>query len=343
MKSWLRMMKLILILLISFAGTLNAWAVEGPFRVQGEGETLQQARQNAFRAAIERAYGSAIVSDRQTVNGDLVKDEILNYASGYVADYRVIDTQQNGSRTAVVMDIWVNDSKIADRILGAGTSPKAIDADKQISQLNSLLDAKKRGDQLIQQVMSDFPNRAFTIRSDEIEINVNGNREPSLLIKYAMRWNYNYLMAINEALSISAPSKNGIISPILDRFAGQPETGYVSIMAKDPKDFILGNQWHYRPDNYSQRILQDILIDKQPYIMVTIKNAQSSSVWRTCFKPQWARGNKFYSVGENLAFYGNTVETGWLELDINRTHNLANSLKQASKVELNIVPGYECK
>jgi len=335
--------KLALILLLSITGTLNAWAVEGPFRVQGEGETLQQARQNAFRTAIERAYGSALVSDRQSVNGDLVKNEILNYASGYVADYRLIDTQQKGTRTVVVMDIWVNDSKIADRILGAGTSPKAVDAEKQMSQLNSLLEAKKRGDQLIQQVMSDFPNKAFIIQSDEIDISVNGNREPWLSIKYAMRWNYNYLMAVNEALSISAPSKNGIISPILDRLAGQAETGYVTIMAKDPKDYILGNQWHYRPDNYGHKILQDILIDMQPYIMVTIRNAQSSSVWRTCMKPQWARGNGFYSARENIAFYGNTVETGWIELDIDQTPNLANGLKKASKVELSIVSRYECK
>jgi hypothetical protein len=336
------MMKLILILLLSIAGALSAWAVEGPFRVQGEGETLQQARQNAFRTAIERAYGSAIVSDRQSVNGDLVKDDILNYASGYVADYRLIDTQQKGGKTVVVLDIWVNDSKIADRILGASTTPNVIDAEKQFSQLNSLLDAKKKGDQLIQQVMSDFPSKAFTIKSDGLEINLNDNREPWLSIKYAMRWNYKYLMAVNEALSLSAASKNGIISPILDRLAGQSETGYVTIMAKDPKDFILGNQWHYRPDNYKYNILQGILIEKEPYIMVAIRNTHSYSVWKACVKPQWAIGKAFYSAGENLAFYGNTVETGWLNFDIDQTPELAKSIRQANTVELNIVSGAEC-
>jgi hypothetical protein len=337
------MMKFILILLLSITGTLNAWAVEGPFRVQGEGETLQQARQNAFRTAIERAYGSAVVSDRLSVNGDLVKDDILNYASGYVADYRLIDTQQNGSKTVVIMDIWVNDSKIANRILGAGTSPKAIDAEKQLSQLNSLLDAKKRGDQLIQQVMSDFPNKAFTIRGDEIEINVSGNRDPWLFIKYAMRWNYNYLMAINEALSLMADSKNGVASPIMDRLAGQSATGYVTIMAKDPKDYIFGKQWSYRPDNHSHKLLQGILVDKEPYIMITIRNAQSHPVWRTCMSPQWARGKAFCSAGENLAFYGNTVETGWIKLNIDRSPDLDGSLKQANTLELEIVSRYECK
>lgn len=337
------MMKFILILLLSIAGSLNAWAVEGPFRVQGEGETLQQAQQNAFRAAIERAYGSAVVSDRLSVNGDLVKDEILNYASGYVADYRLIDTQQKGSRTVVVMDIWVNDSKIADRILGAGISPKAIDAEKQMSQLNSLLDAKKRGDQLIQQVMSDFPNKAFTISNDEIEIRVDGNRAPWLYIKYAMRWNYKYLMAVNEALSLMAESKNGVMSPILDRLAGQSATGYVTIMAKDPKDFILGNQWHYRPDNTSFALLQGILTDREPYMMITVRNARADRLFFACMLPQWARGKAFYSVGENVPFYGNNVETGYIQLDIDKSPKLAGNLKEATTLELSITSKYDCK
>jgi hypothetical protein len=337
------MLKLILIALFSIAGTLNAWAVEGPFRVQGEGETLEQARQNAFRAAIERAYGSAIVSDRQSVNGDLVKDDILNYASGYVADYRLIDTQQKGSRTVVVMDIWVNDSKIADRILGAGTSPKAIDAEKQISQLNSLLEAKKRGDQLIQQVMSDFPSKAFTISNDEIEIRVDANRTPWLFIKYAMRWNYNYLMAVNEALSLVADSKNGVMSPILDRLAGQSATGYVTIMAKDPKDFILGNQWHYRPDNPIFILLQSILANREPYIMITVRNARADRVFFGCMPPQRARGKAFYSVGENVPFYGNNVETGYVQINIDKSPKLASNLKEATTLELSITSRDDCK
>jgi len=337
------MMKLILILLISIAGTLSAWAVEGPFRVQGEGETLQQARQNAFRTAIERAYGSAIVSDRQSVNGDLVKDDILNYASGYVADYRLIDTQQKGSGTVVVMDIWVNDSKIADRILGAVRSPTAIDGEKQISRLNSLLEAKQRGDRLIKQAMSDFPGKAFNISNDEIEIQVDENRTSWLVIKYAMRWNYNYLIAVNEALSLMADSKNGVISPSIDRMAGQSATGYVTIMAKDPNNFILGNQWSYRPDNISFALLQSILTDREPYIMIAVRNARTERLFMTCMLPQWARGKAFYRVGENVPLYGNNVETGYIHLNIDKSPKLANNLKEATTLELSIISKNDCR
>jgi hypothetical protein len=115
-------------------------------------------------------------------------------------------------------------------------------------------------------------------------------------------------------------------------------------MAKDPKNLIFGDQWSYQmPDNSSLSLLQNILIDKQPHIMITIRNAQAVSVWRTCIKPQWAKGKAIYSARENISFYGNNVETGWIKLDINRSPNLANKVREANTIELEIVSKYECK
>jgi hypothetical protein len=338
------MKNLIFVLALIFVGHAAAQTAKNPIRVHGEGATEEQAKQNGFRTAIELSVGSVVVSDRQAVNGTLNKDEILNYASGYVTDHKVIDTIPLSGKTLVIMDVWVNKSKLADRILGASTKPEQFDGGKQVSQLNSLLDAKARSDQLLKQVMSDFPNKAFTVSSSETSINVDRNRSPWLFIKYSMAWNYNYLMAVNEAMSILAPSKNSVISPTMDRMAGQSPAGYVTIMAKDPKNLIIGNQWSYQmADNSSLKLLQTILIDREPYIMVTIRNAGTYSVWRTCMEPQWARGKAFYSARENISFYGNTVETGYLKFDINQSPGLIDRLREANTVELEIVSKYECK
>jgi hypothetical protein len=126
--------------------------------------------------------------------------------------------------------------------------------------------------------------------------------------------------------------------------AGQSPAGYVTIMAKNPKDYVFGNKWSYQmTDNSSFKLLQDSLIDKQPYVMITIRNAQTISIWRSCIQPQWAPGKAFYSTKENVSFYGNNVETGYIKIDIEQTPNLARRLKEASKIELSIVSKYECK
>jgi hypothetical protein len=337
------MKNFIFVLALIFVGHAAAQTAKNPIRVHGEGATEEQAKQNAFRTAIELSVGSVVVSDRQTVNGNLNKDEILNYAAGYVTDFKVIDTIPLSSKTLVIVDVWVNSSKIADRILGASTKPETLDGEKQVAKIQTLLDAKQNGDQLLKTVMSDFPSKAFTISNDEVEIQVDENRTSWLLIKYEMAWNYNYLMAMNEAMSMLSASKNSITSPILDRIADRSTAGYVTIMAKDPKDYIFGNQWSYRPDNYSFRLLQGILTEQEPYIMITVRNAQTERVFMTCMLPQWAKGKSFYRVGENVPFYGNNVEKGYVHLNIDRSPKLLRNLKEATTIELSIVSKLNCK
>ena len=56
---------------------------DDPIRTQGRGSTFEEAKNEAFRSAIEIKVGSAIVSEQETFN-DKVRDEIVNYSAGYV-------------------------------------------------------------------------------------------------------------------------------------------------------------------------------------------------------------------------------------------------------------------
>jgi predicted RNase H-like HicB family nuclease len=61
-------------------------------QVSGQGATFEEAKQNAFRTAIEFTVGSVVTSERESNNYKLVKDEILVYSAGYVTDYKIIST-----------------------------------------------------------------------------------------------------------------------------------------------------------------------------------------------------------------------------------------------------------
>jgi hypothetical protein len=61
-------------------------------QVSGEGATLEEAKLNAFRTAIEFAAGSVVVSERESHNYKLVRNEILVYSAGYVTDYKIISS-----------------------------------------------------------------------------------------------------------------------------------------------------------------------------------------------------------------------------------------------------------
>jgi len=58
--------------------------------VSGTGKTLEEAKLNALRSAIEQAFGAFISSKTEILNDKLVKDEIVSVASGNVEKYDVI-------------------------------------------------------------------------------------------------------------------------------------------------------------------------------------------------------------------------------------------------------------
>ena len=58
--------------------------------VNGQGQTLEEARQNALRNAIEEAFGVFISSNTKILNDELVKDEIVSVSNGNIQSFDII-------------------------------------------------------------------------------------------------------------------------------------------------------------------------------------------------------------------------------------------------------------
>jgi len=62
--------------------------------VTGQGKTLEEAKQNALRSAIEQAFGAFISSKSEILNDNLVKDEIVSVANGNIQKFEIISEVQ---------------------------------------------------------------------------------------------------------------------------------------------------------------------------------------------------------------------------------------------------------
>jgi hypothetical protein len=62
--------------------------------VSGQGETQEDAKQNALRSAIEQAFGAFISSKPEILNVELVKDEIVMLSNGNIQDFEIISEIQ---------------------------------------------------------------------------------------------------------------------------------------------------------------------------------------------------------------------------------------------------------
>jgi hypothetical protein len=58
--------------------------------VSGTGKTLEEAKTNALRSAIEQAFGAFISSKTEILNDNLVKDEIVSVSNGNIQKYDLV-------------------------------------------------------------------------------------------------------------------------------------------------------------------------------------------------------------------------------------------------------------
>lgn len=172
--------------------------------VEGHGATLDQAKQNAFRSAIEQVVGQVIVSDQEVQGDRLTKDWIGGYSAGYVDDYEILETRQEGGRVIIRMNVAVSSSKIAKRMMSSGNRSLIIEGQRLQAQIDTQIDQRDRGDYLIAEVISSYPYNAYVINSGQTEIGLGLRREPYVDVPYELHWSKFWLEALNEALGVIA-------------------------------------------------------------------------------------------------------------------------------------------
>lgn len=305
----------------------------GAIQVTGEGSTFEEAKLNAFKTAIEFEAGAVVVSERESNNYKLVRNEILVYSSGYITDYKIINTIKQGNHVKVLVDVQVASNKLADRILGVGKDAKTFDTDKHSNQYNSYLQGKQNGDRLLQQLLNDYPKKAYNLTQGVHQLKVDVNRNGIIEIPLELKWNYKFIESLNEALKILEDGSNGL-------FKASPSN--VTVMAKDPKDWVIGskNQYKFNDMNTVSTIAQT-LQNNQPRILVSIKNLSNKIAFQQCYIPDSLSGKKpaFYDASNHVVVYGNRIEKNKIQLNFVNMHEV---IKEIQSIELNIVADNNC-
>jgi hypothetical protein len=302
-------------------------------QVSGEGATLEEAKLNAFRTAIEFAVGSVVVSERESLNYKLVRNEILVYSAGYVTDYKIISSVNSGNQVRILIDVQVASNKLSERILGVGKQPKNFDTDKHDAQYQSYLQGKNNGDRLLKQILNDYPKKAFNITQGTHQFKVDEYRNGVIEIPLELKWNYNFIVSLNDALKILEDGSNGLL---------KPSPGNITVMAKDPKDWVIGSKSSYKfNDMIAITNIRNTLQHNQPRILLSMKNFSNKVFFKQCYIPDSIAGKKpaFYDVGTNLVVYGNQVEKNKIELGLS---NMSEVVKNIRSIELDVVTDDNC-
>jgi len=178
------MKKLFLVLLVVFSLVANAQDADKTvsITVSGSGKTQDEAKQSAFRSAIEQAFGAFISSKTEILNDRVVADQMASVANGNIQSFSIL-----------------NESQLPDG--SWGVTLKAL---VSVSKLTSFVEAKG--------IAIEIKGGLFAFNIKQQLLNEQGEiqaiAEMVGLLHEPMQKSFDYAIKSSEPKSLDADSKN---------------------------------------------------------------------------------------------------------------------------------------
>lgn len=248
---------------ISTVVSIGQWLSLGQKRVyyievESRADSFDAARNEAFRLAIEQAVGTLVLSETESQNYRLKRNDIVTYASGYVDRYEIADRSTQAGQTRLRMKVWVAHSAIADRLLHQQSEPREVSGSNIAAQIQTFKQQQQSADRLLDTVLLDYPHRAFDIHLEPAKVAVDSNREGHLQVSFVIVWSKRYLTALEETLTKinQYPQCTGILA---DCHGARTRVEIAkNVFAKDP------GAW-FNDDGVWDVLMKNMVISKPVY------------------------------------------------------------------------------
>ena len=249
------------------------------------------------------------------------------FSAGYVDDFKIIDVTNIGSTVRITMDVLVADSKLLNQVLNTGRTEQGIDGNRASTAVSTYLDQKQKGDQMLDMVLNTYPQNAFTIEQKPYVLSMDGYRNTVLQVPYTIKWNKDFIFALNEALTL--------LEDKLSFFQEPPAK--VIIGGKDPLGFYIGKWQHSFSDLVTyNKLLNSLKNDREARFLLEIYDNSGGLLYHSCYIMP-----SFHSVEyKRLTYWTVTTQTSYLQATIDAQHRYV--IDQASRIEVSVVPDNKC-
>jgi hypothetical protein len=300
-----------------------------PIRSTGVGVSLGDAKEQAFKQAIENRIGVLVLSEREIQSYRLLKDEILTYSAGYIDDYNIVSQEKVGKKWVVTADVWVSSSKLTGRIISSASSDGRINGKKVSDTFNSFFKQKEQADRLTEKVLSGFPESALIPKYKHTELKFDHNRNAQLLVYLQTSWNKGYLTSLKELLSLVQDGGS----------AGQ--YGVVQVMYKDDESdwFPSSERYKFSDAKLHGRFMSQFSSDR---IALRLKLRDGI---KTVFEDCWYVPDQYAKTDSwgNVSILGHMQYESVITLTIPYQSNLQKILEASSNVVLGIERAEKCQ
>ena len=191
---------------VSVAVTVGQWLMKDRepvfyVRVKATGRDETDAREQAFRLAVEQAIGALILAETEVRNGNVDRNDIISFSSGFVQDFTILERRSVQGGQEIVIDVWVARSHLANRLLSTSKDAATVEGGRISQQIQSFQQSRDSADRVLSAELKDFPDRAFRVRVGKTQVLVDEYRKPVLSVWLDMAWDENFLRSLDEAVA----------------------------------------------------------------------------------------------------------------------------------------------
>ena len=179
----------------------------------GTGKTIEEAKNNALRSAIEQAFGAFISSKTEILNDEIVSDQITSVASGNIQSFELkSQTKLNDDLWGVTLSAVVSVDKLISFVQAKGVTVEMKGGLFAINIKQQMLNEKAEIESIIQAVgnIHGVLQKSFDYKIEAKEPVAKGtdNSKWSVDLTVSVSINDNYITAMNylsktlEAISL---------------------------------------------------------------------------------------------------------------------------------------------
>jgi hypothetical protein len=287
---------------------------------EGVGESLQLAKEDAIRNAVQKTVGSYVSSDLITQNDQIIKDKVISLSSGFVDKVEVIsqDRREDGLYS-VKVKANVLPTKLKRALEEQNIKTADLDSDSLFGEALTKLDTTNSTLDLWQGMLNKFPKSAVNAELyGKPQVTALQNDQIIMTFAVNVSWNEEYKKEFINIAKIT-----GHIQP----FDGDSQ--YLSLGRKGGSQMRLIIEDNNLNDNISSLIRQNILnSEKSLSVNIHLKNENNevSEVVYGCLSPDF----RYKKYGDNPFIHPNSVDLfgfnkSWLDYAYN-THVLDSNI-----------------
>lgn len=298
-----------------------------PVLVEGVGITRYNAREDAFKVASEKYCGTVLLSERHTRNENIKRNDITAYSSCRVKSYKIVAEDFTNNNYSIRLEVVLEPSNHSKRVTANNKSYNVFDQSQVSAELETYQYEKAQGDRLLKTTFSDYPYNAYHVDLPKQPYVMEDNyRNFYLVVPYKVTWNYDYIQAMRDTISVMSDNKG---------------PGYVRIIAKDPNALLLGRQNYYYMNDLKRidQIKNYMSGPNEMRLKLQVSNTQGNRIINVCYNPEYKAGGIFYSVGVNrqVTIFGNDVNKGEMKIKLTFPADVIYD------VYVDVVPQRDCK